>query len=72
MSSYKPQVLIKGETEFSDNALSFATYEEAYKNAFDLASRWMSVNKFRAVESNEPVTHKYEDGVLKYVTNSKE
>jgi hypothetical protein len=62
--SFKPQVKTLGDEKFYGNALAFATFDEAYLNARDLSHRWMLVTDYRAVESDEPVTHTYVDGVL--------
>lgn len=72
MTSYKPQVQTVGDDKFYGNALAFATHEEAYQNARDLSHRWMLVTDYRAVESDEPVTHTYVDGVLGYAEPVKE
>ena len=64
MKSFKPQVRTGSDPEFYGNALAFATYEEAYQNACDLSQRWLLVSDYRAIESDEPVTHSYIDGVL--------
>jgi len=62
--SYKPEVRTGTDPKFYGNALAFATYEEALTNARDLSYRWMLVTEYRAVESTDPVTHTYIDGVL--------
>lgn len=62
--SYKPEVRTGRDPKFYNNALCFATYEEALLNARDLSNRWMLVTEYRAVESTDPVTHTYINGVL--------
>lgn len=62
--SFKPEVQTVGDDKFYGNALAFATFDEAYHNARDLGQRWTLVTDYRAVESDEPVTHTYVDGVL--------
>jgi len=65
--SFKPEVKTGSDPKFYGNALAFATREEAEANAKDLFYRWMLCAGYRAVESDEPVTHTYVDGVLGYV-----
>ena len=62
--SFKPQVTTGSDPTFYGNALAFATEAEALTNARDLSNRWMLVTGYRAIESEEPVTHTYEGGVL--------
>jgi len=62
--SFKPQVTTGSDPKFYGNALAFATFDEAYQNAKDLSNRWMLVTDFRAIESDEPISHTYVDGVL--------
>lgn len=68
MKSFKPEVQTGSDPKWYGNALSFATYEEAYANARDLSNRWMLVTNYRAVESDEPVKHTYANGVLENYT----
>ena len=70
--SFKPQVQTVNDSKFYGNALAFATFDEAYHNARDLSNRWMLVTDYRAVESDEPVTHTYVDGVLGNFVATKE
>lgn len=63
--SFKPQVTTGSDPKFYGNALAFATREEAEANAKDLFARWTLCTGHRAVESDEPVSHTYVDGVLK-------
>lgn len=65
--SFKPEVQTMGDDKFYSNALAFATREEAEANAKDLYHRWTLCTAYRAVESDEPVTHTWVDGVLGYV-----
>ena len=57
--SWKPEVLIQGK--WSQNNLAFATEREAELSAADLMSRWMLVQNYRAVESDQPVNYKLTD-----------
>jgi len=62
--SFKPEVQTVGDDKFYGNALAFATFDEAYHNARDLSHRWMLVTDYRAIESDEPISHTYVGGVL--------
>ncbi len=63
--SFKPQVRTRGDTQFNSNNLAFATREEAETSARDLMSRWMLVDEWRVVESDQPVNYRLrEDGAL--------
>lgn len=62
--SYKPEVTTGRDPKFYGNALAFATEAEALANAKDLYGRWTLCTGYRAVESTDPVTHTYVDGVL--------
>lgn len=57
MSNWKPEVEVHGE--WGQNALVFATKEEAEANARDLYGRWMLCTNYRAVETNDPVNYKW-------------
>lgn len=60
--SFKPQVKVNGE--WNGNGLRFATKEEAASRAADLFSRWTLCTAHRAVESDEPVKNRLQDGQL--------
>lgn len=62
--SFKPQVTTGNDPTFYGNALAFATREEAEASAKDLYGRWTLCTGHRAIESDEPVSHTYVDGVL--------
>jgi hypothetical protein len=64
MTSWKPEVIADSTGKWYQNALCFATKEEAETSARELASRWLAVRDWRAAESSEPVTHKLENGHL--------
>jgi len=55
MTSYKVEVLATGEKNYSGNGLRFATNEKAVEYAEDLMGRWFAVEKYRVLESEEPV-----------------
>ncbi len=62
--SWKPEVQVKGEGDkWHDNALRFATKEEAAAYARDLYSRWTLTTAHRAIESEDPVNYVWFDGV---------
>lgn len=65
--SFKPEVSTDGGRIFHQNALAFATREEAETSARDLMSRWMLVTDWRAVESDQPVNYTLKGGVLEAV-----
>lgn len=65
--SFKPQVRTGTDPKFYDNALAFATEQEALANAKDLYNRWTLCTDYRAVESDDPVTHTFINGVLSAV-----
>jgi hypothetical protein len=67
--SFKPEVKVAGNGgKWSQNALVFATRDEAERNARDLFMRWMACEDHRAVEVDEPVSHAYsEAGELKHL-----
>jgi hypothetical protein len=61
--SYKAEVQVKGEGErWHDNALRFATKEEATLYAKDLYSRWTLTTAYRATESEDSVNYAWIDG----------
>lgn len=57
MTSYKPEVQTDGTGQWYDNALRFASREEAKIWAEGLAMRWFAVRDTRATESDDPVSH---------------
>ena len=69
--SWKPEVQTFGDPKYYDNALRFATKEEAETYARNLSRRWMLVENWRAVESDDPVNFITEDGVLSAVEMAK-
>lgn len=64
MKSWKPVIKTDNTGKWYDNALRFATKEEAPISACDLANRWLLVRDFDAHESEDPVTHKIVDNVM--------
>ena len=65
--SYKPEVIADSSGKWYDNALRFATRQEAEDNVRDLAFRWYSVRETRVVESTDPVNYTYHNRQLKEV-----
>lgn len=59
--SYKPQVQCNDDPKWYDNALRFATIEEAEGCARDLAIRWFAVTNWRATEAPEPVNYRWDN-----------
>lgn len=57
-ASFKPVVKTGTDPKWYDNAVRFATYEEAMISAQDLASRWMLVVDYSVQESDDPVNYK--------------
>ena len=62
MTSYKVEVLARGESAYCSNALRFATDEEANRYGYDLSGRWLAVKDWRIAATNDPVTARFEDG----------
>ena len=65
--SYKVEVLVAGETTWANNALRFATTEEAEIYGKDLFRRWLLVKEWRIVESDEAVNYRINNGSLEAV-----
>jgi hypothetical protein len=57
MTSYKPEVQTDASGKWYDNALRFASREEAKVWADDLSMRWFAVRATRATECDDAVTH---------------
>ncbi len=53
--SYKAEVIADSSGKWCDNALRFATKDEASCYASDLYSRWTAVSQKRVVKSDDPV-----------------
>lgn len=65
--SWKPEIQTVGDPEFYQNAQAFATKEEAEFMAKDIFQRWMLATDYRAVESDQEVSHCVVEGVVKPV-----
>lgn len=66
--SFKPSVSTDGGATFNENALAFATREEAETSAKDLMARWLLVTDWRVIESDQPVNYRMRyDGALEAV-----
>ena len=57
--SWKPEVIADSTGKWYDNALRFATREEAAASARELSMRWLAVRDWQATESSDPVTHRW-------------
>jgi hypothetical protein len=61
--SFIPEIKGVGENSWVGNGLRFATAGEAINYAIDLQNRWMGckagAENRRAVESDDPVTHRW-------------
>ncbi len=62
--SFKPEVQIDATGKWYDNALRFATREEAQAQVRDLMMRWTQVRETRVVEAPEPPNYRWVDGKL--------
>lgn len=62
MASYKPQFLIDGE--WCDNAVRFATREDAERNARAKFQSWSVPSDYRAAASDDAPNYRYTDGRL--------
>ena len=62
--SFKGEVIADNSGKWYDNALRFATYDEAHAYITDLSWRWTAVRKTRVVESDEPVNYRLDEGRL--------
>src|ERR1700736_2588917 len=67
--SFNPEVIADASGKWCDNALRFATREEAEANVRDLMMRWFAVRETRIVESDDPVNYRYVDGRLESLTS---
>jgi hypothetical protein len=59
--SFKPAFKVFGEEPFYTNGQAFATREEAEKSAKNRYHAWMQAEKWDVVESDEPVTFRWDD-----------
>lgn len=65
--SFKPEVQTDNTGKWYDNALRFATREEAEAQVRDLSYRWLAVRETRVVESDDPVNYRWVDGHLERI-----
>lgn len=66
--AWKPEVQVVNEAKWHRNGLTFATKEEAERSAFNLMMRWSAVEDYRAVEVDEPVTHRLVNDQMEHVS----
>ena len=64
--SWKPEIKVHNDPKFYDNAVRFATAEEAIAYAKDLEARWTSAEEIRVTETKDPVTGEWIDGKMKW------
>ena len=57
--SWKPEVTADSTGKWYANGLAFATKAEAEASARDLASRWLAVREWRAVESDQEPNYRW-------------
>jgi hypothetical protein len=67
--SFKPEVIADISNKWCNNALRFATREEAEANVRDLMMRWFAVRETRIVVSDDPVNYRFVDGRLENLTS---
>ena len=65
--SWKPVVKVGNDPKWYDNALRFATKEEATLSAQDLYQRWTMATDFSAEESEDPVNYQIKDNAMEAV-----
>lgn len=60
--SFKPEFQTGSDPKWYSNAQAFETYDEAYASAAARYQVWTLATAFRAVESDEPVNYKWDNG----------
>lgn len=68
--SWKPVVQTDNSGRWYDNALRFATIEEAKENARDLASQWFLVVAHSAMPDESEPNYSYHNGKLERLSNA--
>lgn len=68
--SWKPVVQTDNSGRWYDNALRFATIDEAKENARDLASRWLLIIAHSAMPDEAEPNYKYNNGKLERLDNA--
>jgi len=68
--SWKAEVIAFVSGSWDGNALRFATKEEAELYVADLMWRWTAVRETRTVPTSDPVTHKWEKGLVPLLQKS--
>lgn len=61
--SWKPAIKTSDE-DFHLNGQAFETKEEAEAMAKDIFNRWMLATNYKAVESDEPVNYRINNGIF--------
>ena len=62
--SYCAEVVADRTGKFVGNQLRFATHQEADAYGRDLMGRWFLVEKYRVVESDDPVNYEWKKDKL--------
>ena len=62
MKSWKVEVIADSSGKWCGNAVRYPNKEDAELAAIGLASRWMSVREWRAVESDDPPNYVLDTG----------
>lgn len=65
-------VVITHQGESVQNALRFATEQEAIDYLEDLSSRWTLVKDFQTIEGDDPVNYEWKEGRLYYIKDWQE
>lgn len=61
MPNFKPAFILAGEDAPCTNAQVFATHEEAARSAEARFMRWTAPTGFTVVETDDPVTYRWDD-----------
>jgi len=63
--SWKAEVIADNSGQWAQNAIRFATREEAELYVYDLMNRWFLVRDTKVTECDDPVSHQWIDGQAK-------
>lgn len=59
--SYKTQIKVYDDPEFYDNAVRFASADEAEAYGKNKLWNWTMAEKYRVVESSDPVNYRWDE-----------
>ncbi len=59
--SYKCQIKVYGDPKFYDNAVRFATREEADSAGQNKLWNWTMADEYRVVESTDPANYRWSE-----------